>query len=173
MDPRTLAAFVDELEKIAAKVPFIHGTAGRWPVLQAGVGSTILKNDPNPRGIYTTIKNRNKMPSIERFAVEAERSRGMPAAVAHGKMDTKKGWKPSQLTPWGKANIGELVDAHALVDELDRGVVGDRRGEIWRMLHKGTGAWSNSDPTVPLKVTHYSDVATPQVVRQASGSVRG
>lgn len=162
-----LDAFVDELQKIAAKVPFIHGTAGKWPVLKPGVGSTILKNDPNPRAVYTAMKNRNKLPSIERFALEAERSRGLPAAIAHGKMDTKKGWRPSQLTPWGKANIGSLEDAHALVEELDAGAVGARRGEIWRALHKGTGAWANLDPSATLKPTSYVPVSLPKL-RQAA-----
>lgn len=155
-------SFANELEKLAAKVPFIHGTSGRWPVLQAGVGATILKNDPNPRALYTAMANRAKLPGISRFAREAERVRGGEAIVARGKMDTAKGWRPTQLTPWGQTNIGSIEDAGALISELDGGAVGARRGEIWRALHKGTGAWSNVNPEASLKPTKYLSVSKPQ-----------
>lgn len=167
--PWTFDAFADELTKIAAKVPFIHGTAGRWAMLKPGVGATVLKNDPNPRAVYTAMKNRAKLPSISRFAQEAEKARGGEAVVAHGKMDTKKGWRPTQLTPWGQKNIGSVEDAHALISELDAGASGKRRGEIWRALHRGTGAWANElDAGATLKPSKYRAVETAQKLKQVA-----
>src|ERR1019366_6985409 len=99
-------ACCDELEKIAIKVPFIHGTSGRWKELAPAVGAPNLASDPNARAVYTAMKARAKVPGIENFARESQRRRGGEAVVAHGKMDTAKGWAPFNLTPWGKKNVG-------------------------------------------------------------------
>jgi hypothetical protein len=152
LSPVTVAAFYDELEKIAVKVPFIHGTHAVFDVLRPGVGRTILRSDPNPRAVYTAMRGRTKRPGIKRFAEEAAAQRGGSPTIASGKMDTKKGWAPKNLTAWGKKNIGSPEDASDLVEELDS-AVGKRRGEIWKSLNKGVGAWRNIDPKATLKVT--------------------
>ena len=150
-----LQAFVDEFEKIAAQVPFIHGTTGAWKSLQAAVGQPILRNDPNARAIYTAMKSRKKLPGIEAFARAAQKARGGEALVAHGKMDTKKGWKPFGLTQWGKENLDGIEDAHALAASLDTLPDKASRGKVWRKLHQAVGAWRNEDLTAGLRPTHY------------------
>lgn len=151
MNRETIAALLDELEKIAVKVPFIHGTHRALSTLRPGIGRSILASDPNPRAVYTAMRGRVKTPGIRRFAEEAVEQRGGVPTIASGKMDTQKGWAPSMLTPWGKKNIGGAEDAKDLVDELET-AVGDRRGKIWEMLNRGTGAWRNEDPTATLRV---------------------
>ena len=158
-----IRAFRDELEKIAVKVPFLHGTSAPLKVLKPGVGSAILKNDPNARAVYTAMRNRPKMKGIQRFATEAAQARGGSPTIAMGKMDTKKGWAPFNLSAWGKQNIGEVDDARALLSELET-AKGNRRGEIWRTLHKGVGSWRNDDLTASLKVTKNKAVRLPASV---------
>lgn len=156
--------FGAELTKIAAKVPFIHGTSGPWPVLAPGVGGTILKSDPNARAVYTAMKSRGKIRGIEQFAREAVDRRGGTPVIAHGKMDTNKGWSPFNLTVWGKKNIGTADDAHALVQELDSAVE-PRRGEIWRTLHQGVGSWRNNENLeATLKPSKYVPVPPAQSI---------
>lgn len=149
-----IASFTDELLKLAVKVPFIHGTFARHPVLKAGVGKTVLRNDPNPRAVYTAMRGRKKQEGIRQFARDSARAKGGTPLVAHGKMDTTKGWEPAQLTPWGKKNIGGIDDAKDLIDELNT-AKGARRGEIWRMLHKGTGQWRNTNTATSLRPSKY------------------
>jgi hypothetical protein len=149
-----LTSFADELTKLAAKVPFVHGTFARHPVLKAGVGRAVLKNDPNPRAVYVGMKNRAKTKSVRGFAADSVKSRGGKPLVAHGKIDTEKGWAPAQLTAWGKKNIGGIDDARDLVDELAT-AKGARRGEIWRMLQKGTGQWRNDNLATSLRPSKY------------------
>lgn len=160
-------AFRDELEKIAVKVPFLHGTSQKLKMLKPGVGSSILKNDPNARAVYTAMKSRPKMKGIQQFAHEATRARGGAPTVVMGKMDTKKGWMPFNLTAWGKQNIGSVDDARDLIDELET-AKGKRRGEIWRTLHKGIGSWRNDDLTASLKVTKNKAVRMPSTAQQAA-----
>lgn len=147
-------SFADELFKLAAKVPFIHGTFARHPVLKSGVGKAVLKNDPNPRAVYVGMRNRKKVKSVWGFAAGSAKSRRGKPVMAHGKMDTQKGWAPAQLTGWGKKNIGDLDDARDLVDELDT-AKGVRRGQIWKMLQKGTGQWRNDNLSASLKPSKY------------------
>lgn len=147
-------SFGDELLKLAARVPFLHGTYARHALLKPGVGKTILKRDPNPRAVYTAMKSRRKKKLIGQFARSSAEARGGKATIAMGKMDTKKGWMPSQLTAWGKKNIGGVDDAKDLVRELES-AKGARRGEIWRMLHKGTGAWRNESAAASLRPSKY------------------
>lgn len=167
MDKYVLDAFYDELEKIAAKVPFIHGTHASFKVLKPGIGKSILRSDPNPRAVYTAMRGRKKLEGIKEFANKAVAARKGVPTIASGKMDTRKGWKPTVLTEWGRKNIGEVDDAWDLVDELDA-ATGKRRGEIWRMLNKGTGRWSNEDPAAILKVTK-NKVIRPAVSAVATG----
>ena len=151
LPPTMLSAFSDELEKIAARIPFIHGTSGARSVLKPAVGASILQNDPNARAVYTAMSSRPKRKGIARFAEEAARARGGTPTIASGKMDTKKGWMPFNLTSWGKKNIGDVDDARDLVSELDT-ATGERRGEIWRTIHKGIGSWRNDDLSATLRV---------------------
>lgn len=149
------------MEKSAVKVPFIHGTSGAWSELKPGVGSTILRTDPNPRAVYTAIANRRTEPSIAGFAAAATKARGGTPTIARGKMDTAKGWRPQGLSEFGRRHIGTVDDAVGLVHELDAGAVEPRRGEIWRLLQKGTGAWRNEDPSATLRATEHQAVAPP------------
>lgn len=126
-----------------------------WDVLRPAVGATVLKNDPNPRAVYLAMKNSKKLDGIAQFAREAVKAKGGTPVVAHAKVDTAKGWLPRGLTEWGKKNIGTLDQAHDLVRELDQGAVEPRRGEIWKTLHKGTGAWANEDPLATVKPSMY------------------
>lgn len=151
-------AFADELSKIAVNVPIIHGTSGMWDVLKPAIGSTVLKNDPNSRAVYVAMKNSKKMEGIAQFAREAVKAKGGTPLVAHAKVNTQQGWLPRGLTEWGKKNIGSLDQAHDMVHELDQGAAGPRRGEIWRALHKGTGAWANVDPAAEVKPAFYRPV---------------
>ena len=151
----TLEGFSSELVKISVKVPFIHGTAGKWPVLKPGIGSSILKSDPNPRAVYTAMANRTKTPPISDFAHKAVKARGGEPVIARGKMDTKKGWAPMSLSAAGKRELGSVDDAKDLIRELDSGAQEPRRGEIWRTLHRTTGAWRNEAPAATLKTRKY------------------
>lgn len=162
-----LSAFGNELEKIAVKIPFIHGTSSRLKVLKPSVGPSVLRNDPNARAVYTAMSSRPKAKGIKRFAEEASRSRGGTPTVASGKMDTKKGWAPFNLTAWGKQNIGSVDDARDLLDELEA-AKGTRRGEIWKSLHKGIGSWRNDDLTASLKVNKNKTVGLPVAQTQAA-----
>lgn len=147
------------MERTAARVPFFHGTSERWPLLIPGIGKTILAKDPNPRAIYTMIARRDLVPHAEAFAREAVRSRGTGIpSVAIGKMDTAKGWRPQQLNREGMRSIGSLDDAHALVRELDTGAQEPRRGEIWKLLQQGTGAWRNENPEATLRPAGFRTV---------------
>jgi hypothetical protein len=154
----SFSAFTDELQKIAANVPVIHGTSGEWDVLKPAVSQTILKNDPNPPAVHVSMNNSAKLPQIENFAHQAVAKRGGTPVVAHAKVDTKKGWLPTALTPKGKLTIGSIEDAHALIDELDSGATGARRGEIWKLLQQGTGMWRNNDAATTLKPAFYKAV---------------
>lgn len=151
-----LHPFLDELSKIAAKIPVIHGTSGQWDVLKPGVGPSILPNDPNPRAVYVAPDSRRLHRSIADFARKATAARGGTPTIAHSKIDTTKGWIPRQLSAYGKQHIGDIDDALDLVDELDSGVKGTRRGEIWKLLNKGVGSWKNVDPATTLRPTHYT-----------------
>lgn len=138
------------------RVPFVHGTSGKWPVLRPGFGgSTILKNDPNPVAVYAAMKSRAKVRGVEQFAQEAVRRRGGEAVVAHGKFDTAKGWAPTNLTAWGKKHLGSVEAAQGLVSELDRTPDKASRGPLWKKLQLGVGSWANADPSATLAPKKY------------------
>lgn len=143
MDASVLLSFMDELSKIAVRVPFIHGTSGRWPVLQPGIGSTILKNDPNPRAVYTAVPSRRTLERVRDFAHSAQDARGGEAVVAAGKMDTADGWMPSTLSDWGRRNIGSVEKLQDLVLSLDDIADKKARGKVWEQVQRGSGRWNN------------------------------
>lgn len=141
------------LEKIAALVPYVHGTSGLFDVLRPAVTGKTLPTDPNMQAVYTAIGNRSafKRGGVGGFAEEAARRRGGQPHILRGKMDTRKGWRPTLLNDWGRQHIGDVEGAQALVDELDAGVKRARRGEIWQLLQRGTGRWQNVvDPHATL-----------------------
>lgn len=115
--------------------------------------------DPNPQAIYAMIKRRGLLGRAADYASKAVAKRGGTPVVAHAKVDTVKGWLPSLLNEEGKKTIGTIDDAHALVRELDSGAAGERRGEIWRLLQRGTGRWNNENLSSELKPSFYKPVA--------------
>lgn len=154
--PEVMAGFADELQKLAAKIPFIHGTNGLWDVLKPGAVKKVLESDPNAQAVYLAMAGRKKMKPISDFAHQAVKRHGGTPVVAHGKVDTQKGWMPFNLTPWGKQNIGSIEDARELVESLDSTPDKKTRGEIWRKLHQGVGSWRNDDLTSTATPTHYT-----------------
>ncbi len=156
--PETMAAFADELSKIAARVPFIHGTTGRWSTLKPAAVAKVLASDPNQQAVYAAMENRKKLKPISDFAHQAVARHGGEPVVARGTMDTKKGWMPFNLTPWGKENIGTVEDARELVSSLDAIPDKKARGAVWRQIHQGIGSWRNDDLTSELKPTSYTPV---------------
>lgn len=154
--PEMMKAFAEEVAKIAAKVPFIHGTNGRWDVLRAGVVDKVLKTDPNPQAVYVATYGRKKLKPISNFAHQAVKRHGGEAVIAHGKLDTTKGWMPFNLTQWGKQNIGSIEDARELVESLDTTPDKKARGAIWRKINQGIGTWRNDDLSASLKPSSYT-----------------
>lgn len=159
------------MEKSAVKVPFIHGTSGSWPLLEPGVGEPVLRNDPNPRAVYTAIDNRPRARQLGAFAQKAVEARGGVPTIARGKMDTAAGWRPENLSDFGRKHIGTIDDARDLVRELDQGAQGARRGEIWRLLQKGTGAWRNENPAATLRAVEHE--VLPALLRLKSAYAAG
>lgn len=149
------------MEKVAIKVPVMHGTNQQWDTLKAGVGKAIAAGDPNPRAVYMATKGRQLKPGVEGFARAATKQRGGSPTVAHAKVDTAKGWKPRTLTSWGQKNIGSMDDAHDLVDDLHHGgSKGGARGELWKRLMKGISTWHHPDASKSVKPTRYRPVSS-------------
>jgi len=149
----SLPAFLDELVKLAVRVPFLHGTNASHKTLVPGAGRPNFAEDPNPRAVYTMMANRRRLESAADYARKARDAKGGYPTIVGGKMDTKQGWRPRALSREGRKEIGNPDDALDLVDELDAGAVEPRRGEIWRLLQRGTGAWQNVDPRAMLRAT--------------------
>lgn len=160
-----MPSFLDELVKISANVPFIHGTNQSLKKLVSGVGSTILKNDPNPRGVYTAARTRKAIPGIEQFAHEATRKRGGTPTVVSGKMDTKKGWRPFNTKPGSGLDVEE---ARELASSLDATASKADRGVIWKKLNKSVGSWHNPDTSASLKVLKSRGVTQPQALKRSA-----
>jgi len=152
----SFSSFADELGKIAAKVPFIHGTHAPFKELSGGVGKAILKNDPNPRGLYTASKTRKNAPGIEQFAREATERRGGSPNVLSGKMDTKKGWRPFNMKPRSSMDVEEARD---MVSSLDTLKSKKERGPVWKALNQQVGSWHNPNLSEKLKVTKSRGVS--------------
>lgn len=156
MNEMVFWAFCDELEKIAAKIPVMHGTSGRWAVLRPRVGAAIGKRDPNEAALFLATKRRSSVSGVAGFAHEAVKARGGEPVIGLAKVDTKKGWTARTLTDWGKKNLGSLEDARDLVAELDENPTRERRKEIWQAVQKGVGSWTNpSNPAATAKPFRY------------------
>lgn len=151
----SFSAFADELLKIAVRFPVMHGTFARFRKLAPAVSKLTFAGDPNPRAVYTMVDRKRLLPKAVEYAEAAVRAHGGEPLIAHAKADTRKGWLPSLLNAEGKATIGTVDDARALVDELDAGAVEPRRGEIWKLLQRGTGRWGNVDPSAELRPSYY------------------
>jgi hypothetical protein len=148
MDGLVWSACADEFLKIAVKLRVIHGTNARYDKLRAGVGPTVLTNDPNPRRVYLGLSNRRNRPSIGRFAHEAVEAKGGSPVIAEAKVDTAKGWLPSTVKPGGPSET--VDDAIDIIDELDsiKGRGADarkKRGPLWRRLHASVGRIQNDE----------------------------
>ena len=140
-------------EKIAAKIPFMHGTSQFFRTLLPGGKPTVLLNDPNERAVYTMLKNRRLVGSADNFARSAAEKYGKSPVILTGKMDTRKGWQPIALTRWGKENVGGLDELRAIVDDLDNPAFNKaQRGELWRTINRAAGAWRNRDLSATLPV---------------------
>lgn len=157
----SLLSFVDELEKIAVRVPFIHGTHAPHEVLKPGIGKPVFgKSDPNPRAVYTAQKSRTKLPGIATFARQSAAAKGGNPMIAFGKMDTKKGWEPFGLTAKGRKTLGDIEEAKDLVRQLDEKVLSKaERGQAWRTLNESVGAWRNRNLSATLKPNYYKTLA--------------
>lgn len=149
----SLPAFLDELVKLAVRVPFLHGTNASHKTLVPGVGRPNFVGDPNPRAVYTMMANRKRLDRAADYARKARDAKGGYPTVLGGKMDTKQGWRPRALSPEGEKEIGTVDDALDLIDELDAAAAEPRRGEIWRLLQRGTGAWHNVDPRATVRAS--------------------
>lgn len=99
------------------------------------------------------LANRARLRRADHYAREARDARGGYPTILGGKMDTLKGWRPRALTNEGKKEMGTVDDALDLIHEIDAGAVEPRRGEIWRLLQRGTGAWHNVDPKAALRAS--------------------
>jgi hypothetical protein len=148
----------DNLIKLSARIPVIHGTSGRWSALKAAVRSKINPTDPNPQLIYMATAGRARKKGVENFARSAAESGGVPV-IALAKIDTAEGWLPHQLTAWGKKEIGSPLEAADLVRELDTLPKGSpARGQLWQTIQRGIGSWKHPDPNFELPIRKYRDV---------------
>lgn len=148
-----ILGFLDELAKLAARVPFLHGTNAAYRSLVPDIGRPTSLADRNPRAVYTMTAKRKNVDHAADYSRKARDARGGFPTILGGKMDTQKGWRPRALTPEGRKEIETVDDAFDLIDELDAGAVEPRRGEIWRLLQRGTGTWHNTDPRATLRAT--------------------
>jgi hypothetical protein len=154
-------SFFDELEKIGVKVPFVHGTYDEHKELRPGAVDKVMSSDPNPVAVYTAMRNKSNVSGVAPFAhASAKKFKGTPL-IAHGKMDSRKGWNPVGLKVRKDKKIFEDVDdARRVVQELDRTPSKAERGPLWEKLQKGSGAWRNDNPESTLKVTKYKKAPT-------------
>lgn len=158
LDVHVLRGFKDELLKLSAKIPVIHGTSGKWDALRAAVRPKVVSSDPNPQLIYMAAAGRARQKGVESFARAAAEFGGTPV-IAHAKIDTAKGWLPHQLTAWGRKEIGSPLEAADLVRSLDRLPKGSpERGKLWETIQRGIGSWKHPDPAFQLPIKKYRDV---------------
>lgn len=155
IDAAVRAMTARDMEKVAVRLPVIHGTSGAWEKLLPGVGATIARSDPNPRAVYMAMRNRRTQRPVEGFARAAATARGGVPHVAHAKIDTTEGWIPHGLTQWARDRGLTMQDFQDAIEDLDAGIQGDRRGELWEQLQRGVGAWKNRDATVTVRPDFY------------------
>jgi hypothetical protein len=154
MNPMSLAC-VDELKKMAAKVPVFHSSARLKKLLSVRTGAATSAVDPNEARLHLALKRRKNYKPTMAFGRQ-QRDRfgkpGDPFFMYRAKVDTKKGWAP-RLTANAERSGHTVEDLHDLVGELDAtGSTKKSRGPVWRKLHELTGTWINSDHTAKAKV---------------------
>ena len=161
MGPEVLvAAFMDEMEKISARIRVMHGTNFPYKVLKprasTGKGS-VLSADPNPSAVYMATKKRSARKGVESFAQGAAARHGGTPHVGYAKVDTKKGWRPHQLTRWAREEGWTKKDMEDLVGDLDAPgrLKGAERGEVWEILNRAVGAWAPSRPDATVRVRKW------------------
>ena len=142
-------AFWGELEKISAKVRFMHGTNQMYKRLspRSATGKdAVFLNDPNPSAVYLATKNRNLKGGVEGFARSATERYGGSPVVAYGKADTRKGWYPSRLTAWANKKKYELEDMQDIAEELEacvRMLPEPMQAPLVRTALRGGGRWGS------------------------------
>ena len=162
-----LLACLEELQKIAARVPVVHGTNQMYKVLRPRTSTgkvSVLSTDPNPSAVYMASKTRHLRPGVEAFARAATKAYGGSPVVARAKIDTKKGWYPSRVSSWAKSKGYELEDLQDIVEDLDaikgRGPKAKKeRGELWEILSRGVSVWQNRNPAATVRPIRYRQVA--------------
>ncbi len=155
----SIDSFFNELEKLAVKIPVMHGTNGRWTMLRAAAQSRVRGVDPNPQLVYVATAGRARRNATETFAHAAAKAHGGSPVIGEAKIDTAKGWIPHQLTAWGKKEIGTPEDAVDLVSSLDRLPKGaPERGALWQAINKGIGSWKHPERSATLRIRKYTDV---------------
>jgi hypothetical protein len=162
MNGHLLASFNDELEKIAVNLRAYHGTNQALkrikPRSVTGKGP-VLRNDPNPPMVYMApgvAKGRH----VQYFARDAANRYGGQPTLLSAKLDTKKGWRPTRLTRWGKSQGYDVDDLDDIIYQLDQRlpdgryeIRGKARGELWEILNRASGAITNPrNPAATVKV---------------------
>lgn len=146
----------DHVAKEAAKIPVVHGTNQAFKVLRGRKPGQLANfaRDPNPAGLYVASRTRKGISGASIFARDAARKGGSPM-VAHGKIDTAKGWVPRLKPTARKAGFG-MDDVHDMIELLDEpGTTRAERGEAWKFLNKHVGAWSNTHPEAKVRPTRW------------------
>lgn len=144
------------LHKEAARLRGVHGSSGAWDELK-NVGGTVLKNDPNPKGLYASGNTPGNRKAIEAFAQDAVESRGGTPTGLETTIDTSTGWEPRTLNSWARKNDVTLEDVEDAVYDLDNMSRGPeargQRGEVYELLNRAVGAWKNTVPGATAPVT--------------------
>lgn len=146
------------LEKVAARIPVIHGTSGMWDTLKPAVGKTIAAVDPNPRAVYVATDRRSARPGVEAFARAAAEARNGTPYVAKATIDTQKGWVPHGLTSWARDRDLTYDDYIDILEDIDATPDKAARGELWEMVNRGVGAWKNVDRATEVTPRYYVPV---------------
>jgi hypothetical protein len=149
-------ACLDELAKIAARVPVQHASAWKQKVLRPRIGKATFAGDPNDGRVYTAILTKRTRGAVVGFGRQQRdrlAKRDGPVFLHKAKVDTKKGWRP-RLTPEAQKAGYSVEDMHDLATSLDDPKLTRKtRGPIWKKLHKLTGTWINTEnPGAAVKV---------------------
>ena len=155
MKTKTAAAFFDEMGKIAARMRVMHGSNAAYKTLKprsATGKSAVLATDPNMAAVYMATKRRSAKGGVKAFASRAAQRHGGAPHIGITKVDTKKGWRPHSITTWAKKEGYGLEDLTDMAEDLDApGTTKSSRGELWKMLNRGVGAWRNVNPAAEVK----------------------